>query len=101
MKHKSVGIMELQSWQCACLVPEEPAPQYCGLPATRPFRMCEHHAKAYLEKPADRTTTSFRRKRNPYLVNGSASGVGLAPVQSSAEEHVEDHPRTHRAGAAK
>jgi hypothetical protein len=70
MKHASVGIMALRPGMCACLVPEEPAPQYCGLPATHRFRMCEHHAKAYL------TTTNARRQ---------AEAEGLpAPPRSGA-----------------
>lgn len=48
--HKPITIMQLREGLCACVVPVEPFPMYCGLPATRNYRMCEHHASAYLEK---------------------------------------------------
>lgn len=39
---------------CACVIPVEPFPRYCGLPVhahprARHFRFCLSHAKAYLK----------------------------------------------------
>lgn len=45
---KTYSIVELRPGMCACLVPVEPYPRYCGQPATRSYRMCETHAAAYL-----------------------------------------------------
>lgn len=58
-----IGIMELTPGRCACLVPVEPYPRYCGLPATHKYRMCEYHAKAYFAFPVPlgESKTTVRR----------------------------------------
>lgn len=63
---KPIGIMQLRPGRCACLVPVEPFPMYCGLPtADNPFRMCEHHAKAYIQPQKGRkNVTPFKRSRS-------------------------------------
>lgn len=45
---RTYSITELREGMCACLVPVEPYPRYCGQPVTRNFRMCKWHGAAYL-----------------------------------------------------
>lgn len=68
---KPIGIMALTAGRCACLVPVEPYPMYCGLPVAKgnKLRMCKHHAQAYL------TTTANLRK-----IAKDEKPIGSGPV---------------------
>lgn len=68
----NVGIMDLTPSMCACIVPEEPYPQYCGLPATHWPRMCQHHAKAYL---------NFRQNNDPKKPKPKRSAIAFRAVR--------------------
>jgi hypothetical protein len=59
MKIEPIPITELRSGRCACVVPVAPFPMYCGLPVSNAkLRMCEHHAKAYLnDRTSNKTST--------------------------------------------
>lgn len=60
-----VDIFALREGMCACLVPV-PGIFYCGLPVARgnPFRMCETHASAYLNKGTKNESKSFTKSRS-------------------------------------
>lgn len=69
---KSISIMELTAGRCACLVPEEPYPRYCGAPVdpNNPYRMCHWHGKAYLERrSSDWKQKGFTPHKKNFLPN--------------------------------